>query len=221
MAVNYNPLKSEYGFESPNFSVDISGNIDSNNISATVVTVSSVVSSAPQLTIGNFIFEDSTISTSDNTNIIFNNVEITNLESTDITVLSDFNSTNIRSIDEIELDSATRVTIKNSPLKLKSYTTTQRNALSAIAGDVIYNTTETTLNYYTDSWKSIGTGDIVINGTTITAGSNSNITIDPQGTGIVIVNDLQINNAPVEVYHATRKDYVDRTITALAIALGV
>ena len=126
-----------------------------------------------------------------------------------------------RQLGEIELDSSTRVTIKNSPLKLKSYTTTQRNALSAIAGDVIYNTTETTLNYYTDSWKSIGTGDIVINGTTITAGSNSNITIDPQGTGIVIVNDLQINNAPVEVYHATRKDYVDRTITALAIALGV
>ena len=34
------------------------------------------------------------------------------------------------------------------------------------------------------------------------------------------VTDITINNQPTEVYHATRKDYVDTKISAFAIAFG-
>jgi hypothetical protein len=34
------------------------------------------------------------------------------------------------------------------------------------------------------------------------------------------VDDVKINNTPTELFHATRKDYVDTTAAALAIALG-
>jgi hypothetical protein len=33
-------------------------------------------------------------------------------------------------------------------------------------------------------------------------------------------NDIKINNKPTELFHATRKDYVDTKVAALAIALG-
>jgi hypothetical protein len=36
----------------------------------------------------------------------------------------------------------------------------------------------------------------------------------------IAVNDVTINNIPTELYHATRKDYVDSRISALSIALG-
>lgn len=39
-------------------------------------------------------------------------------------------------------------------------------------------------------------------------------------TGTIEVEDLQINNLPTEVYHATRRDYVDNRISAFSIAFG-
>ena len=45
-----------------------------------------------------------------------------------------------------------------SSLNLKSYTTTQRDALTSVAGDTIYNTTTSKLEYYTGSaWVQTGT----------------------------------------------------------------
>lgn len=38
--------------------------------------------------------------------------------------------------------------------------------------------------------------------------------------GTVEVTDITINNQPTEIYHATRKDYVDNKISAFAIAFG-
>lgn len=217
MAVNYTRLKSEYGFESPNFVVDISGNITSGDITADVVTVSSLVSTSAQFYLENFVFDGSSITTSDDSSISF----LTDVEVTGLIVNTDLTSTNVRSIDPIEIDSAERVTIKNSPLNIKSYTNVDKDLIEAEVGDLIFNTSEGQLNYYSVGWKSIGTGDIVITGTTISSAINNNITIDPLGTGVVIVNELKINNEPTQPYEATRKDYVDRKITALAIALGV
>ena len=37
------------------------------------------------------------------------------------------------------------------PLNLKSYTTTQRNALTSAAGDIIYNTTDSKVQFYNGS----------------------------------------------------------------------
>ena len=41
-------------------------------------------------------------------------------------------------------------------LKLKSYTTTQRNALTSAAGDVIYNSTDSKAQFYNgSSWADL------------------------------------------------------------------
>ncbi|WP_290939614.1 glycine-rich domain-containing protein [Hyphomonas sp.] len=45
----------------------------------------------------------------------------------------------------------------SDPLKFKSYTTTQRDALSSVAGDVIYNTTTQKLELFTNgAWTQMG-----------------------------------------------------------------
>ena len=42
------------------------------------------------------------------------------------------------------------------PLNLKSYTTTERNALTSAAGDVIYNTTDSKVQFYNgSSWGNL------------------------------------------------------------------
>ena len=42
------------------------------------------------------------------------------------------------------------------PLNLKSYTTTQRNALTSAAGDMIYNTTDSKVQFYNGSaWSDL------------------------------------------------------------------
>ena len=42
------------------------------------------------------------------------------------------------------------------PLNLKSYTTTQRDALTSSAGDVIYNTTDSQVQFYNgSSWANL------------------------------------------------------------------
>ena len=43
-----------------------------------------------------------------------------------------------------------------APLNLKSYTTTQRNALTSAAGDMIYNTTDSKVQFYNGSaWNDL------------------------------------------------------------------
>ena len=43
-----------------------------------------------------------------------------------------------------------------APLNLKSYTTTERNALTSSAGDVIYNTTDSKVQFYNGtSWNDL------------------------------------------------------------------
>ena len=42
------------------------------------------------------------------------------------------------------------------PLNLKSYTTTERNALTSAAGDIIYNTTDSKVQFYNgSSWADL------------------------------------------------------------------
>ena len=42
------------------------------------------------------------------------------------------------------------------PLNLKSYTTTQRDALTSVAGDMIYNTTDSKVQFYNgSSWNDL------------------------------------------------------------------
>ena len=63
--------------------------------------------------------------------------------------------------NKISTNDGNNVAIDNS-LGLKSYTTTQRNALTSAAGDMIYNTTDSKVQVYTGSaWEDLGGVDVV------------------------------------------------------------
>jgi hypothetical protein len=53
-------------------------------------------------------------------------------------------------VNTISKASGNNIAMQNS-LNLKSYTTTQRNALTSAAGDMIYNTTDSKVQFYNGS----------------------------------------------------------------------
>jgi hypothetical protein len=264
MTVNYLPLESEYGFKSTGFTVDVLGNLTARTITA---TESSGGGGGPTISIGNFSFTGSNIDTVDSSGITFvtgvtfdsdiaveNDLRVRNKIIANSSVsASEFLSTGvgtptISSVTNIELDADIAVIIKSSPLRLASLSTTQRNSLTAVPGDVIYNSTTSDLNFYNGAWRSL-TGNITFNGSTIsTSATSQNITISPQTGGAVIItspttgtlnnitignttpaaatftaataDSMILNNLPTTTASATRKDYVDNRITAFAIAFG-
>ena len=57
--------------------------------------------------------------------------------------------------NKIQTNDTNNVAIDNA-IGLKSYTTTQRDALTSVAGDIIYNTTDAVAQYYNGtSWQSM------------------------------------------------------------------
>jgi len=62
--------------------------------------------------------------------------------------------TNVK-VNTISTSSGNNVAMQ-VPLNLKSYTTTERNALTSSAGDVIYNTTDSKVQFYNgSSWGDL------------------------------------------------------------------
>ena len=58
-------------------------------------------------------------------------------------------------VNTIVLASGNNISI-DVPLNLKSYTTTARNSLTSAAGDIIYNTTESKVQFYNgSSWSDL------------------------------------------------------------------
>jgi hypothetical protein len=98
--------------------------------------------------IGNFTFSSSTINTSDASEIT---ITPTVNMSADLVVagtldVDTINTTatgtpTIESASSINLSASDRVTVTQSPINLASFTTTERNNLTATDGDMIYNTT--------------------------------------------------------------------------------
>ena len=245
MTVNYSAFESVYGFRGTNFSVDVNG-----IITASSLVVDSIELGGTSLDLGNFVFSGSNINTNDDSEITFltDSVafsgNITALSGS-ITALSYTGSALINTEGEIELDSSDRIVIKNSPLQVFSITQDDRNLLVPKLGDIVYNTTTNDINYYAGTellgkWRSLSTGDITFNGSTISAGLGQDISITTQSSGniniignnltitgstvelvgTVTMGDLEITNTPTQNNHATRKDYVDARISAFAIAFG-
>ena len=64
--------------------------------------------------------------------------------------------------NKISTNDQNNVAIDNA-LGLKSYTTAQRDALTSVAGDVIYNTTDATPQFYNgSSWTDLGNTSITV-----------------------------------------------------------
>tara|TARA_B100001094_G_scaffold175145_1_gene169317 strand:- start:1052 stop:1243 length:192 start_codon:yes stop_codon:yes gene_type:complete len=58
-------------------------------------------------------------------------------------------------VNTISKSSGNNVSMQD-PLNLKSYTTTQRNALTSAAGDIIYNETDNKVQFYNGSaWNDL------------------------------------------------------------------
>jgi len=58
-------------------------------------------------------------------------------------------------VNTIAKSSGNNIAMQDS-LNLKSYTTTQRNALTSAAGDMIYNTTDSKVQFYNGSaWNDL------------------------------------------------------------------
>ena len=69
-------------------------------------------------------------------------------------------------------------------LKLKSYTTTQRDALTSVAGDTIYNETTEKVEYYTGSaWVETGASSFEIEYLIIAGGGSGGATNGAGGGG--------------------------------------
>jgi len=107
------------------------------------------------------------------------------------------------------------IIIGASDPKAANFTTANATSLSSTTGTI------TTLNSTTGTVTTLNstTGNITtVNSTTVTATNvtiNNSLTVDS-----VTANEITINNAPSGPDKATRKDYVDATAAALAIALG-
>ena len=72
-----------------------------------------------------------------------------------------------------------------SQLNLKSYTTTQRDALTSVAGDTIYNSTTNQPQYYNgSSWNSmVAPQDVAITYLSVGGGGGAGSTSSSSGRG--------------------------------------
>ena len=118
------------------------------------------------LTAGAMLLSGSNIDTSDSSAItvtpavtfssdvtVENNLTVTNTLTVDTLAVTNFQTSGsgtpeLASDTDILLTAGTRVEITQSPLKMASFTTTERNALTPQNGDVIYNSTDSKFQGY-------------------------------------------------------------------------
>ena len=119
--------------------------------------------------IGNFTLGSSTIDTTDSSGIIMtpavtvssdltveNNLTVTNTVTADRFVATGTETPEISASANLNLTAGNAVVLTSSPLRLASFTTTERNALAAQNGDIVYNTTDNKFQGYENgAWANL------------------------------------------------------------------
>ena len=119
--------------------------------------------------IGNFTLSSSVIDTDDSSAItitpavvmssdlnVQNDMVVDGSLQAESLVTTSTGTPTIESASSINLTAADRVTVTQSPINLARFTTTERNALTATNGDMIYNTTDNKFQGYANgAWVNL------------------------------------------------------------------
>lgn len=202
MAVNYIPFDSQFGFTSPNFSVDAQGNLtakgitvlDPNSDEGSVITVDNIIIRGVQLMEGGDL--SSTIAFGDN------------ITQSSLTRLGTLEFLDIEGDLTISQGSTAYFRIADGVVSINSV------AAEGAMDNVSVGLQTPAAGNFTS--LNVGPGD-----STGELSVQGNVTVTTNITSPLITSDdITVNNIPTNPDHATRKDYVDTRITAFSIAFG-
>ena len=234
MSATFKPLRSTHGFQSPGFLVSPTGKITISSGETQVfndrVDINSDLYVSDQIYINNVPLLDLTDPLVNKLNSAITESSLTRLDvlqelnvNGDINIEDEVGNINISIVTgEISITSTTLGSINNiaigltTPADATFNVVTINNTLS-VSNDVTFITS---INGPTGNITTVNstTGNITtVNSTT---GNITTVNATDVNTDNVTVDDITINNTPVELFHATRKDYVDNRITAFSIAFG-
>jgi len=234
MSASFKPLRSTHGFQSPGFLVSPTGKLTITSGETQVfndrVDINDSLYVETQIYIDNVPLLDLTDPLVNKLNSAITESSLTRLATlqelnvdgdvniedgsgnVNISIISGqivIDSVTVGSIDNIDIGQNTpgdatfnEVTVNNT-LAVSGITTLSTSVASPIGNITTVNSTTgniTTVNSTTGNITTVNATDV----------NSDEITVD----------DITINNTPVELYHATRKDYVDNRITAFSIAFG-
>lgn len=239
MAATFKPLRSEYGFESPGFSVSPTGQLTI--ASGGPLEFSDRVNVNDSLYVSNQIYID--------------NIPLLDLTTPSINKLSSSITesylTKLATLQNLEVEGNVSIQDASSNLNLSivNGTITISSVGLGNIDNIVIGQNQPVNGYF----KNVSVGNIsnlselsvtgtmtvsisasipTITSTTVSSGTGNITTVNSTTGNITTVNstainstevesdNITINNTPVEAYHATRKDYVDRKISAFAIAFG-
>lgn len=134
------------GTVAPSATLDVQGDISATG-SLFVSTIDTDDSSAITITPAVTISSDLTVE---------NDLVVTNTVTADRFISTGTETPEISASANLNLTAGNAVVVTNSPLRMASFTTTERNALAAQNGDIIYNTTDNKFQGYENgAWANL------------------------------------------------------------------
>lgn len=218
MSINQKPLRSELGFESPGFNVDIAGNV--NITGAFKVNGVSIHGSGGTLP-SNYVYSNLTRLGTLSQLTVHGTTSIT---SGTITINSSgvltLNSTAAGTLDNVAIGNTTPLSGIFTSLESDMLTTGNISATEITTTILsVPSITTTSINTTSLSVNTLSVSTSVsINPTTLGTLNNVNIGSITPGTGKFTA--LTVTTNPTSSTDATPKKYVDTRVTAMAIALG-
>lgn len=241
MPVTNNPLVSLYGFQSPAFSVDALGNTQVNSLISGNTTVSNITITGT-LSIDSGSIFNNTIAITDSTAAINSSLAALTVAGgvgieknlivdenasigQNLNVYGDLNvNQNLSSSGSllVQSDIQTNATLITSFITTVNDGSTITNLEIEPLGDVIFKTQgqSTEVGRIDATGSNVPVQNTTINNTTIGATTPSSAAFTSTSASSASFVAATVANTPTVAADITRKDYVDRTAIALAVAFG-